>query len=60
MPKIYMNGITREMTDEEYSDYLNEQAEWMEREQTRELTITEKLEAQITYTALMTGTLLGV
>ena len=59
-PKINQNGVTREMTDEEYAIYCAELAAQAARERVRALTTMEKLEAQITYTAMVTDTLLEV
>ena len=52
--KININGITRDMTEEEISEMEYQQSQIHEPEPTPE----ERMEAQVLYTALMTDTLL--
>ena len=54
--KININGITRDMTEEEIAEMERQQAQIPEPEPTTE----ERMEAQVLYTALMTDTLLEV
>lgn len=56
--KIRENGIVRDATPEEEAEYERQRREIEEELRNRQPTAEERLDAQVTYTAMMTDTLL--
>lgn len=56
-PNVNDNGIVREMTVEEYADYLRESEEYAQYEAEREPTEAERLRADLDFVMAMEGLL---